>query len=188
MFYLWLFQCLYTVQRFNPGFLHQMSDVLDVDWQVLNLMCFYCASVMHSEMLYCSPRLQRVIRWFTINFLSAQTILVLLLWRGSVCRPSTNRMFFVWLVFIIFFVYHYLAETLETFVCKNPRRSQDHLAPSTMPWLKWLRSHFLFILMLDVNIKWSSSLDSAWVYAFCFCCPIIEWLDTSINEQLYWCS
>ena len=59
-----------------------------------------------------------------------------------------------------------------------------HLAPTIMPRSKWLRSHFFPILMVDVNINWSSWPISAW-HCELHCCHIIGWLDNQMNKYVY---
>lgn len=80
--------------------------------------------------------------------------------------------------------------TLNT---KNPRRSAVseilqpvNLTSTSMPRSKSQRLHFL-VLMLDVNINWSSWPLTVRFYALCHF-HTIGWFDNCTNKQVYMCS
>lgn len=85
----------------------------------------------------------------------------------------------------------HFSQTLQTLVCKNPKRSADSEiitpaceAPTNIPLSEALRSHFLSFQLFAVNINWSSEHVPVRFYVlWCFL-----WMSVCINcmhEQMY---
>jgi len=149
-------------------------------------------AVVHSERLFCRPRIVTSGNLCYCCLLSAWTSLVILLWQGFFAyRTATHWIFFFFFLWIYSFVSDYSLQTMKMVVRENHSRSEASkifrpasLALTTMPrskvtWISFLPHSDAQFLNFR---RWSSACLNA-----LSCCHVIGWLDIQVNEQLNGC-